>query len=110
MNMRRSNILNWQSRTSFAIGTPAVRWLSASRVVLRGFVRSSRWFGFGRGHQLGKLLAEDLVHDFCASGECWHDLVPVDQLGRGGLIVSREQRDCFHRHAMRGQQRYERVP
>ena len=58
----------------------------------------------------GNLLAEDLVHDLRASGKGGHDLVPVDQLGRGGLIVPGEQRDCFHRHAMRGQQGHKRVP
>src|SRR5215468_6289720 len=79
--------------------------------------RSVSWIrsaehGFGRpvaAASTGKFLAEDLVHDLRASGKCWHDLVSVDQLGRGGLVVPREQRYRFHRHAMRGQQRYERM-
>ena len=65
------------------------------------------WLGC---RQLGKFLAEDLVHDLRASGKGWHDVVPVDQLGRSGLVVSSEQRYRLHRHTMRRQQRYERMP
>jgi hypothetical protein len=36
--------------------------------------------------------------------------MPVHQLGLGRLVVSREQRDRLHRHAMSRQQRDERVP
>jgi hypothetical protein len=43
----------------------------------------------------GNLLSEDLVHDLRASGQGRHDLVSVDQLGGGGLIMSSEQRDGF---------------
>ena len=50
----------------------------------------------GRGRlgrrQPDSLLMEDLVHDLRASGKGWHDLVPVDQLGGGGLVVAGEQR------------------
>ena len=60
--------------------------------------------------QPGSLLMEDLVHDLGAPSKDRHDLMPVDQFGCGRLVVAGEQRDCFDRHAMRGQQRDERMP
>lgn len=79
--------------------------------------RSALWIrsaevDYGRlgRRRLGSLLTEDLVHDLGASSKGRHDLMPVDQLGRGCLVVSGEQRDRFDRHAMSGQQRYERMP
>lgn len=47
-------------------------------------------------------LAEDLVHDLGAPGQGRHDLMPVHQLGRGGLVVPGQQCDRFHWHAMGG--------
>lgn len=55
------------------------------------------------GGQPGSLLAEDLIHHLGAPSKGRHDLISVDQLCRGGLIVPGEQRDRFDRHAMRGQ-------
>jgi hypothetical protein len=52
----------------------------------------SGWLGC---RQLGQSLAEDLLHDLRASGKGSQDLVPVDQLGRGGLVVSSQQRYRF---------------
>src|SRR5215467_9274394 len=55
-------------------------------------------------------LAEDQVHHLGASSKGGHDLMPVNQFCRSGLVVTGQQRDCFGRHAMSGQQRYERMP
>jgi hypothetical protein len=42
--------------------------------------------------QPGSLLTEDLVHDLSAPSKGRHDLVPVDQLGCGRLVVVGKQR------------------
>jgi hypothetical protein len=65
-----------------------------------GLIRPSVDLGRLGRCQLGKLLAEDLVHHLSASGKGGHDLMPVDQLCRGGLVVPGEQRDRLDRHAM----------
>ena len=62
------------------------------------------------GPQL-KLASGQVGHgELGALGQSRHDLMPVEQLGRGGLVVPGQQRDRLHRHAMSRQQRQERVP
>jgi hypothetical protein len=82
----------------------AAGWLSNSGAV----PRDDRDRGRLRRRQRGN-LAEDLVHHLGASSKSRHDLMPVYQLCRSGLVVTGEQRDCFDRHAMSGQQRYKRM-
>jgi hypothetical protein len=50
--------------------------------------------------RLADLLAENLVHDFGAPCEGGHDLVPVDHLCGGGVVVPGQQRDRLYRHAI----------
>lgn len=49
-----------------------------------------------------QLLAEDLVHHFCALGEGGADLVAVDRLGGGRAVVPSKEGDALHGDAVRG--------
>ena len=57
--------------------------------------------------QLDALLAENLVHQFCALGERGTDLVAVDRLSGGLAVVSGQQGDALDGDAVRGQDRYQ---
>ena len=54
----------------------------------------------GKRLRTAVLLAEDQVHDLGAARERGYDLMPVYQLGRGGLVVPGQLRDRLHRDAM----------
>jgi hypothetical protein len=56
------------------------------------------------------LLAEDLFHNLGAASEGGHDLMPVDHLCSGGLVVPGQERDRLHRHTISGQERHGSVP
>jgi len=64
----------------------------------------------GLGKRATAELAEDLVHNLRSAGQRGDYLVPIDQLGRRGLVVPGQQRDRLDGHAVRGQPRHEGVP
>ncbi len=67
---------------------------------LGGFVRPA-WNRDRLGRRLqSKFLAEDLVHHLGAPSKGRHDLMPVNEFGRGGLVVPGQQGDRLDRDAM----------